>query len=286
MIKEYYKRIVVKIGIIGLGLMGGSIGIAAKKTYQEVEVIGLDHNDQHCIEALEYGIVDKVVDNLQDFSTVDLLFLAVPVDGIIEILKTLPHVAETTTIIDLGSTKAKIIQAIPPEIRKNFVAAHPMTGTEKSGPTAAIEGLYHGKAVVLCDVEQSGEKQRNQAKQFFGDIGMKIFYMGAEEHDKHAAYISHMPHALSYALANSVMTQENPKAIIALAGGGFKDMSRIAKSSPNMWRDIFQQNREHLLDGIDSFAGELAQCRALVEEERWEELHHWMSRANQLHHIL
>jgi len=276
----------VKIGIIGLGLMGGSLAIAARKIYHDLEIIGYDHNDQHCIEALELGIIDKVVDDLESFYNVDILFLAVPVDGIIEIVQNLRDIGKDTTIIDLGSTKAKIVNSVPPEIRQNFVAAHPMTGTEKSGPSAAIEGLYHGKAVVLCDVEESGEKQRDLAKQIFTDIGMKLFYMGSQEHDKHAAYISHMPHALSYALANSVMKQENPKAIIALAGGGFKDMSRIAKSSPTMWRDIFQQNRSHLLNGIDCFAGELAQCRVLVEEEKWDELHAWMTKANALHHIL
>jgi len=161
-----------------------------------------------------------------------------------------------------------------------------MTGTEKSGPTAAIPDLYHGKAVVLCDMEKSGSRQQEVAKKLFTDIGMKLFYMDAQEHDKHAAYISHMPHALSYALANAVMRQENPKAITALAGGGFKDMSRIAKSSPTMWRDIFQQNRVHLLDGIESFTQELNRCKALVENEEWEALHAWMTEANALHHIL
>ncbi len=280
------QRILVKIGIIGLGLMGGSLSRAMHKEYTDLEVIGFDHNDQHCIEALGYGIVDKVINDLKDFKNVDVLFLAVPVDGIIAILQNLPEINSDTTIIDLGSTKSKIIAAVPTKLRHNFVAAHPMTGTEKSGPSAAMDGLYHGKAVVLCDVEDSGEKQRDLAKKIFTDIGMKIFYMGAQEHDKHAAYISHMPHALSYALANSVMKQENPKAIIALAGGGFKDMSRIAKSSPNMWRDIFQQNKSHLLDGIDSFSSELAKCRTLVAEEKWEELHQWMSEANTLHKIL
>ncbi len=276
----------LKIGIIGLGLMGGSLGIAVKKSYEAIEVIGFDHNAQHCIAALELGIVDKVVDTLEDFYGVDALFLAVPVDGIISLLKNLPEIEESTAIIDLGSTKEKIVQSVPAKIRQNFVAAHPMTGTEKSGPTAAIEGLYHGKAVVLCDIEESGEKQKNLAKQLFTDIGMKIFYMDAKGHDRHAAYISHMPHALSYALANAVMKQENPKAIIALAGGGFKDMSRIAKSSPNMWRDVFRQNKMHLLDGIDSFSEELATCKMLVAEERWDELHQWMTKANTLHHIL
>jgi prephenate dehydrogenase len=276
----------VRIGIIGLGLMGGSLSLALNQEYSDLEIIGFDHNDQHCIEALEYGIVDKVINDLQDFYDVDILFLAVPVDGIIAVLQNLSEISSLTTIIDLGSTKAKIIAAVPSKLRQNFVAAHPMTGTEKSGPSAAIEGLYHGKAVVLCDVAESGKKQRDLAKKIFTDIGMKIFYMGAQEHDKHAAYISHMPHALSYALANSVMKQENPKAIIALAGGGFKDMSRIAKSSPNMWRDIFQQNKAHLLDGIDSFSSELNKCRTLVAEEKWDELHQWMSQANTLHRIL
>jgi len=276
----------LKIGIVGLGLMGGSLGLALKKFYDNIEVIGFDHNDQHCIEALELGIVDKVIDTLEDFYGVDALFLAVPVDGIITLLTNLPKIAEHTAIVDLGSTKAKIVDAVPPAIRKNFVAAHPMTGTEKSGPTAAIESLYHGKAVVLCDLEESGEKQRELTKQIFSDIGMKIFYMGSREHDKHAAYISHMPHALSYALANAVMKQENPKAIIALAGGGFRDMSRIAKSSPTMWRDVFRQNSASILDGIDSFSKELAECRALVQEENWDALHQWMTEANTLHAIL
>ena len=276
----------MKLGIIGLGLMGGSLSMAMKKVYTDIEVIGFDHNDQHCIEALERNLVDKVIDDIDNFLGVDILFLAVPVDGIIALLGQLSHIEEHTAIVDLGSTKALIVDSVPANIRQNFVAAHPMTGTEKSGPTAAIDNLYHGKAIVLCNIEDSGESQHQLAKQIFTDIGMKIFYMDAREHDRHAAYISHMPHAISYALANAVMKQENPKAITALAGGGFKDMSRTAKSSPNMWEDIFRQNRKDLLDGIDCFAGELARCRELVETKQWDELHSWMEQANRLHEIL
>ncbi len=266
--------------------MGGSLSIAIKKVYKDTEIIGFDHNDQHCIEALEYNLVDKVIDDINDFYGVDILFLAVPVDGIIKIVKQLSKVDKKTAIVDLGSTKALILNSVPTDIRQNFVAAHPMTGTEKSGPTAAIDNLYHGKAIVLCNIEDSGESQHQLAKQIFTNIGMKIFYMDAKEHDRHAAYISHMPHALSYALANAVMKQEDPKAIIALAGGGFRDMSRIAKSSPNMWQDIFRQNRQDLLDGIDCFAGELNRCRELIAQEKWDELHSWMDKANRLHEIL
>ena len=161
-----------------------------------------------------------------------------------------------------------------------------MTGTEKSGPGAALPDLYRGKVVVLCDVEESGEQQRKLAKKIFADLGMKIFYMDAEEHDRHAAFISHMPHALSYSLANAVMKQENPRAIIALAGGGFKDMSRIAKSSPDMWTDVFRQNRDNLILAIECFKGELERCEELILQEKWEELHAWMRKANGLHEIL
>jgi prephenate dehydrogenase len=230
--------------------------------------------------------VDKVVDTMEEIKAVDVLFLSVPVDGIIVILQQIVPLPPETTVIDLGSTKARIVASVPETIRSNFVAAHPMTGTEKFGPSAAIDDLYRGRAVVLCNLEESGSHQQETAKRIFADIGMKIFYMDAEAHDRHAAIISHMPHALSYALANSVMTQEDPKAIIALAGGGFRDMSRIAKSSPAMWRDIFEQNQDNLLKAIDRFSDELTLCRRLVAEEKWDELNAWMAEANALHEIL
>ncbi len=286
MLKNINLGFAVKVGIIGLGLMGGSLAYDMRSKYSDAYIIGLDHNDKHCIEALKLGIADKIVDNLSEIKNVDILFLAVPVDAIISIIQNLHDIDTHTTIVDLGSTKEKIISSIPDDIRSNFVAAHPMTGTEKSGPTAAIKGLYHGKAVVLCDIENSGKEHAELAKEIFENIGMKIFYMEAKEHDKHAAYISHMPHALSFALATSVMKQENPKAIIALAGGGFRDMSRIAKSSPNMWTDIFRQNKEHLIDAIECFEGELDKCKTMVQNQEWEDLYNWMQEANSLHKIL
>jgi prephenate dehydrogenase len=277
----------MKIGIIGLGLMGGSFALALRAHYgEDLEILGYDHNDQHCIEALRLNLIDKISDDLEAFYDLDLIVLAIPVDGIIQVLKEFGDLSERTTIIDFGSTKKQIVDSIPPSIRKNFVAAHPMTGTEKFGPSAAVPDLYRGQVVVLCDIEQSGEHQRKFTKRIFTDLGMKIFYMEAGEHDRHAAFISHMPHALSYSLANAVMKQENPKAIIALAGGGFRDMSRIAKSSPDMWTDIFRQNRQNLIQAIDCFSGELEQCRKLVEAGEWEALHRWMEEANLLHEIL
>ncbi|WP_456428105.1 prephenate dehydrogenase [Nitratifractor sp.] len=276
----------MKVGIVGLGLMGGSFALALRACYNEVEILGYDHNDQHCIEALETHIVDKITDELEDFADLDLIVLAIPVDGIVSIIKNLTFLSEKTTVMDFGSTKKVIVDSVPESIRKNFIAAHPMTGTEKSGPSAAFSDLYRGKVVVLCNVEESGETQQKLAKKIFTDLGMKIFYMDAQEHDRHAAFISHMPHAMSYALANAVMKQENPKAIIALAGGGFRDMSRIAKSSPDMWTDVFRQNRDNLILAIECFKGELERCETMVAQERWDELYRWMQKANGLHTIL
>ena len=276
----------IKVGIVGLGLMGGSLSLALKKISQEYYFIGLDHNDLHCEQALKLGIVDEITDSLSSLQSCDIIFLSIPVDSIIAVAQQFDALASHTTVIDLGSTKEKISLSIPSEIRHHFVAAHPMTGTEKFGPTAALEGLYENKVVVLCDINKSGEHQEKVAKKLFSDIGMKIVCMGSKEHDRHAAFISHMPHAVSYALANSVMKQEDPESIVALAGGGFKDMSRIAKSSPNMWEDIFRQNKTNLLEAIHTLQSELKKCEKMVDQEEWDALNHWMKEANTLHDIL
>ena len=277
---------IIKVGIVGLGLMGGSLSLALKKHSRDYYFIGLDHNERHCSEALKLGLVDEVCTSTEALKSCDIIFLSIPVDGIISVAKQLGSLTDTCTVIDLGSTKEKISLSIPSDIRHNFVAAHPMTGTEKFGPTAALEDLYTDKVVVLCDLEKSGEHQQSVAKKLFNDIGMNIVCMGAQEHDRHAAFISHMPHALSYALANSVIKQEAAESIIALAGGGFKDMSRIAKSSPNMWEDIFRQNKSNVLEAINSFQSELKKCQKMVENEEWETLNDWMKDANTLHDIL
>ena len=277
---------IIKVGFVGLGLMGGSLSIALKKIPQTYHFIGLDHNKKHCSEALELGLVDEITDSLESIKECDIIFLSIPVDGIISVAQKLGDLDAGCTVIDLGSTKEKILLSIPQNIRKNFVAAHPMTGTEKFGPTAAIDNLYTDKVVVLCDIDKSGEHQEAVAKKLFTDIGMNIVCMGAKEHDRHAAFISHMPHALSYSLANSVMKQEASESIIALAGGGFKDMSRIAKSSPNMWEDIFRQNKSNVLEAIHTLQSELKKCEKMVDNEEWEALNDWMKEANTLHDIL
>ena len=276
----------IKVGIVGLGLMGGSLSLALQKHSKDYYFIGLDHNEEHCSQALKLGLVNEITTSLETLKTCDIIFLTIPVDGIIAVSKQLGSLPSKCTVIDLGSTKEKISLSIPSEIRHNFVTAHPMTGTEKFGPTAALEDLYTDKVVVLCDIKKSGEHQAKVAKKLFSDIGMNIVWMGAKEHDRHAAFISHMPHALSYALANSVIKQEDSESIIALAGGGFKDMSRIAKSSPNMWEDIFKQNKSNVLEAIQTYQSELKKCQKMIENEEWDTLNDWMRDANTLHDIL
>ena len=276
----------MKIGIVGLGLMGGSLGLALKKTSTKYTLVGYDHNDSHKKEALKLNLVDNIVNDFLEIKSCDIIILSIPVDAIIATAQKLIDVDKKCTIIDFGSSKEKISNAIPSSIRQNFVTAHPMTGTENFGPKAAIEGLYTNKTMVICDIEKSGEYQKKIALNLFKDIESKIVFMNAKEHDRHAALISHMPHAVSYAIANSVMKQEDPRSILALAGGGFASMSRIAKSSPTMWEDIFRQNRENLLESISSFNTEMQLCQQLIEEENWEELHLWMKDANRLHDII
>ena len=276
----------MNIGIIGLGLMGGSLAKAVKRYGIASKVYGFTNSEKNKKDILELNLVDELVD-LETLKKVsDVIILAIPVDAIIGMFPDFLDIDENTTIIDMGSTKEYIVKSIPTKIRKNFIAAHPMTGTEKSGPKAAIDDLYEGKTVVFCDLEDNGNLHVNRAFKIFQEIGMRIVVMDSDQHDIHACYISHLPHIISFSLANTVMGHEDPKSIIALAAGGFKDMSRIAKSSPRMWGDIFKQNKKNLLDSIDLFESQLQNARKMVEEENYEDLEKWMKKANTLHEIL
>ncbi len=276
----------MNIGIVGLGLMGGSLAKAVKRYGIAKKVLGYINNEKNKKDVLELKLVDEIVDLETLKKESDVIILSIPVDAIIDMFPSFLDIDEKTTIIDMGSTKEYIVKNIPEKIRENFVPAHPMTGTEKSGPKAAIDDLYEGKTVVLCNLEKNGNIHVNKAFRIFQGIGMRIVVMDADEHDVHACFMSHLPHAISFSLANTVMSHEDPKSIIALAAGGFKDMSRIAKSSPRMWSDIFKQNRKNLLSSIDLFEEHMKKVRKMVEEENYEELEKWMAKANTLHEIL
>jgi len=276
----------MKIGIVGLGLMGGSMAMALKHLSFVSSVVGSDHNSEHQRIALQRGLVERFVSFEELKRSCDVIFLAVPVDGVIALLQESTELEGTDkTLIDLGSTKALIVEAVPPSIRRNFVAAHPMTGTEHFGPAAALEGLYSEKVVVLCDLEHSGDTQRDTALRIFRAIGMQVHTMGAAQHDRHAAFISHMPHVISYALANTVLAQEEKENILTLAAGGFRSMSRLAKSSPVMWEDIFRQNRGNVLEAVELFEAELKTLKEALKNEDYAALRREMAGANKLYEI-
>lgn len=276
----------MKIGIVGLGLMGGSLALSLQKLPFVSHVYGVDHNAQHQEEALKLGLVESFI-TFEELCKMDLIVLAIPVNGVIKTLQELEgKISDTTTVIDLGSTKEVIVNAVPPSIRKNFVAAHPMTGTEHNGPSAAFDGLYKDQVVVLCDLEESGTHQQETAVRIFSGIHMRLSYMHAHEHDRHAAFISHMPHVISYSLANAVLSQEDKYNILAMAAAGFRSMSRLAKSSPHMWEDIFKQNKENLLDAIENFQSELEEFKKEIKNDEWDKVSEKMHRGNELEEIL
>lgn len=272
------------IGIIGLGLMGGSLALSAKKIPFITHIYGHDHNKRHCDEALQLGLVEEIV-TFEQIKTCDIIILAIPVNGVIRALEMLEGIDEQCCVIDLGSTKEAIIKAVPASIRNNFVAAHPMTGTENFGPYAAVEELYYDQVVVLCNLEESGQRQQEIAVRLFSALHMRLHYMKAHDHDRHAAFISHMPHAISFSIANTVLKQEDRNNILTLAAGGFRSMSRLAKSSPNMWEDIFRQNSGNLLEAIELFEHELGQMKKAIKSGDFGSVRERMNDANKLQEI-
>lgn len=273
-------------GIIGLGLIGGSMGLALREIGKFGCIAGFDSNPLHSQQALSLGLVDECISLEELISEGDVLFLATPVESIIALLPRLKAIKPSATIIDLGGTKEQIIAHIPDSIRKNFIAAHPMAGTEFYGPKAALPHLFKDSIVILTNLEESGEAQIQMAREIFLGIGMKIIKMDAHAHDRHIALISHMPHIISYALANAVLGQEDPQTILALIGGGFRSMSRLSKSSPKMWNDIFKQNTQNVLDSITSFQEELQKAKDMLESRDWEGLEAFMAQANKLQEFM
>ncbi|NPA11842.1 MAG: prephenate dehydrogenase [Epsilonproteobacteria bacterium] len=269
--------------VVGLGLMGGSFALATREYFDKI--IGVDHNSIHQKEALELGLVDEIVE-LKEVANADVIILAIPIRGIISVLHSLSHYDTKATIIDFGSTKESIVNECPSNIRKNLVASHPMAGTEYSGPLAAIKDLYYHKVMVVCDIQKTEEFHLKRALEIFEYLKMSVKIMDSKEHDRHAAFISHMPHIVSFSIANAVLKQEDKEHIVTLAAGGFKDMSRLAKSNPSMWKDIFKENKKNLLDSIEAFKSELKKAKNMIENEEWEELSEWMANGNLLHKIM
>ena len=278
----------MKLAVIGVGLIGGSWAKALKKSGVVTFIVGIDRSEEHLSQAIALGIVDDKA-TYSDLATVDMVFLSIPVDQmVIELPKVLDAVGEQTVVIDAGSTKLQLCEAVASHPkRRNFLAAHPIAGTEYSGPSAAIDNLYEGKLAIVCEVEKTAINLQERAMNAFAALQMRVRYMGAKEHDVHVAYVSHLSHISAFMLGKTVMGKEkDDRNIFDLAGSGFASTVRLAKSSPQMWAPIFIQNKEPLLETLDAYIENLNAFRTLIAEEDLESLLHEMKRINSIEKIL
>jgi prephenate dehydrogenase len=278
----------MKITIIGLGLIGGSIAIDLRKSKFATELIGVDASEEHARQALKIGLVDRIENLENGVKDTDIVIIAIPVDKEVAILSQILDMINTnTTVTDMSSTKRVIVESVSRHTkRKNFVPAHPMSGTENSGPNAALEGLFKGKITILCDHHDSGPQHLALVEKMFQVLGMDIAYMTADEQDHSTAFVSHLPHAAAYALANAVQSKEDRSIIFDLASGGFNSTVRLAKSSSSMWHPIFQQNRNYVVESLDVYIKHLQEFRDCLYNKQDDKLHDLIVSANRIRGIL
>lgn len=276
------------VAVIGIGLIGGSMALALKEKGFAQKVIGVDNNIQHQQKALERHIVDEIMDLDAAISAADVIILAIPVDASEKLLPVILEKIDQQVVMDVGSTKERIIELVKnhPK-RKQFVATHPMWGTEYSGPEAAVADAFTSKAVVICNKEETNEAALQTVLDIYQTLGMHIVYMEALAHDLHAAYISHVSHITSFALANTVLEKEKEEdAIFQLASGGFESTVRLAKSNPAMWVPIFMQNRENILDVLNEHISQLRKFKSCLEKENYAYLQQLIENANGIKRII
>jgi prephenate dehydrogenase len=274
--------------VIGIGLIGGSMALDIKTLYPEAKIYGIDNNESHLAEALALGVVDEAAafDNLVD---ADFVIVSVPVDVALMVLpKVLDVIGDNTIVFEVGSTKMPICEAVAnhPK-RRNFIATHPIAGTEFSGPSAAIKGLFQGKTNIICEVEKTTFKLQEKALDLFKEMGMRIRYMDPKSHDKHIAYVSHLSHISAFMLGKTVINKEKDEQdIFDMAGSGFESTVRLAKSSPAMWTPIFKQNRKQVVKTLDEYISNLSKFKELLEKEDYDAIYNEMESVNKIKEIL
>lgn len=273
---------------IGVGLIGGSLAIDIKKNNPDVVIHGISRKDATLDKALELGLIDKKA-TLDDLGNADLVIISIPVDATVKLLPTiLDKISETGLVVDAGSTKEAICKVVEnhPK-RRNFLAMHPIAGTEHSGPTAAIEGLFVGKTNIVCEVEKTTFKLQEKALKLFTDIGMRIRYMNPKDHDKHIAYVSHLSHISSFMLGKTVIDKErNERDIFDMAGSGFTSTVRLAKSSPEMWTPIFKQNKANVIETLEEYINNLTHFKELMKKDDFDAIFSEMKNTNHIKDIL
>jgi len=278
----------MKIGIIGLGLIGGSIATDLRKRGFASKILGHDSSKLHAETALKFGLIDSVstMDELIEES--ELIVLAIPGDATLKLLPKVLDKVSTQVVCDVASIKSQICERVKyHQNRKQFVATHPMAGTEHSGPWAAKAGLFDGKATIFCDAEDSDENVLQTVHKMYEYLNMRVLYMSGFNHDVHAAYISHISHISSFALALTVLEKEkNEKNIFDLASGGFDSTVRLAKSDAEMWAPIFNHNADNVLTVLNTYIESLNQFKTAIENRDRDDLVNMISKANRIKRAL
>ena len=277
------------VTIVGVGLISGSFALALKDKGYAKRIIGVSRTKASANKAKELGIIDEALPLHEAVKQSDFIYVAIPVDATIPVIKQIMDIVTDKQIVaDAGSTKFALSEALVNHpMRRRFVATHPMWGTEYSGPEAAVRGAFIGRSCVICEKEKSDEDAVSIVENIYKELGMHIAYMDAEHHDIHAAYVSHISHITSFALANTVLEKEKEDdAIFELSGGGFESTVRLAKSSPAMWAPIFMQNRENVLDVLNEHISQLRKFKSCLEKENYEYLIELMENANRITRII
>ncbi len=278
----------MRLAVIGIGLMGGSLALTLKRNGFVSNVIGVDQNTQHQAEALELGLVDEIMTLEDAVRSSDIIAIATPVNIAEKLLPTILDLVDQQVVFDVGSTKESIVNIANGHHKKGrFVPTHPMWGTEFSGPSAAQKDAFSEKATVICNADSVDTDALLQVESLYKSLGMHIVNMDAINHDIHVAYVSHISHITSFALANTVLEKEKESdAIFELASGGFESTVRLAKSNAAMWVPIFMQNKENVLDVLNEHISQLKKFKACLEKENFEYLSDLIENANGIKRIL
>jgi len=277
-----------KIAIVGVGLIGGSMALQLHEKKLSSRLIGVEASAQHAEQALEYELVDEVLPLDEAIEAADVIILAVPVNVQVNLLPQILDKVTDQIVMDMGSTKSDLIAAIQNHPnRGRYVATHPMWGTEYSGPAAAVRGAFEGKAVIICNRNESDADAVEWVEKMYQKIGMRVVDMDARAHDLHVAYVSHISHITSFALANTVLEKEKVEsAIFQIASAGFESTVRLAKSNPAMWVPIFLQNKENILDVLSEHIDQLTKFKNYITNSDQENLQSLISDANKIKRII
>lgn len=276
------------VTIVGIGLIGGSLAMAMRESGFANEILGVEKDSTHSKKAVELGLIDRAVTVEEGIALADLIVLSIPVNHIAALAPKVLDKVRGQVVIDVGSTKENIMKSVEGHPRRGrFVGTHPMAGTEYSGPEAAVPNLFKGKCTVLVDTDKSDRDATSLVEEMYRSMGMELVYHQSDDHDIHTAYVSHISHISSFALALTVLEKEkNEKRIFELAGGGFSSTVRLAKSNPDTWVPIFEQNRDYVLDVLDEHINTISRFRTLLIKKDFESFYKLIEEANQIKKIV